>query len=419
MHSKIFFGTAIAMAIFLSACGDTITETTDVVGMKIIEEGDELPECSDDNEGAMAYLTDSASVYYCVGKKWTTLNGENGRDGEDGQDGKKGDTGDKGKKGDTGETGKAGDYCTTKALSDSSGYEILCDGDSVGVVLNGTQGDKGDKGDKGAEGAAGDTCIAEILPDGSGYKVVCGGDSVATVLNGRNGEHGTECTLAEGDNGVDTLKCGSGSNFASTIVYKAMCGGKTYDPTKQFCDERDNQIYRFVTIGTQTWMAQNMNYKTTYSRCYNFDKTNCETDGSLYYVDDSLKVCPSGWHLPDTSEYRILINTAGGESIAGKMLKSSSGWLTTNDKDGSGTDAYGFSIIPAGKFIGSIGGQQNASGKNSKAYLWTRSQGEGEYEHMDHYSLQLSSDSDSAIIVREENEGSQHSCFMSVRCIKD
>ena len=44
-------------ATFLVACGDEVTEVTEVheTGKKIVEEGDELPKCTTDNEGALVY----------------------------------------------------------------------------------------------------------------------------------------------------------------------------------------------------------------------------------------------------------------------------------------------------------------------------------------------------------------------------
>jgi len=100
-----------------------------------------------------------------------------------------------------------------------------------------------------------------------------------------------------------------------------------------FTDGRDGQVYSYVKIGSQTWMAQNLNYETDDSRCYDDDESYCTTYGSLYYWEDALTACPAGWRLPSYEDWDELINTAGGTNIAGKNLR----------KDASNT--YGFSAL--------------------------------------------------------------------------
>lgn len=112
-------------------------------------------------------------------------------------------------------------------------------------------------------------------------------------------------------------------------------------------DERDKKTYKTVTIGTQTWMAENLNYTTADSYCYRNDSSNCSTYGRLYFWTDAMNACPEGWHLPTKAEFETLIDAVGGRSIAGERLKSTSGWFS-GLSNGNGTDAYGFSALPAG-----------------------------------------------------------------------
>ena len=53
-------------------------------------------------------------------------------------------------------------------------------------------------------------------------------------------------------------------------------------PDTVLVDERDGQTYRIVKIGDQTWMAENLNYETENSFCYNDSSEYCETYGRLY-----------------------------------------------------------------------------------------------------------------------------------------
>jgi len=118
---------------------------------------------------------------------------------------------------------------------------------------------------------------------------------------------------------------------------------KNFEKTGYFTDSRDGQKYRVVKIGGKTWMAQNLNYKTGNSWCYGSDNSNCEKYGRLYDWNTAMKACPSGWQLPLDKEWDNLVTASGGD-VAGKTLKSASGW----DNNGNGFDGNGFSALPGG-----------------------------------------------------------------------
>ncbi|WP_295000468.1 FISUMP domain-containing protein, partial [uncultured Fibrobacter sp.] len=101
-------------------------------------------------------------------------------------------------------------------------------------------------------------------------------------------------------------------------------------------DERDGQTYKTVTIGTQTWMAENLNYDTDATNCYDGREDLCTIYGGLYKWGAAMFVCPSGWHLPDTTEWKALLR-----EFSPIQLKSSVGWI-------DGTNESGFSIAPTG-----------------------------------------------------------------------
>jgi uncharacterized protein (TIGR02145 family) len=126
----------------------------------------------------------------------------------------------------------------------------------------------------------------------------------------------------------------------AAAIAGAGCGAGT------LTDNRDGQTYKTVTIGNQTWMAQNLNYKTDSSWCYNDSLSYCKKYGRLYNWNAAKKACPAGWKLPDTADWNRLVTTVGGEKTAGRKLKSKSGWK--KHADYTGTDDFGFSALPDG-----------------------------------------------------------------------
>jgi uncharacterized protein (TIGR02145 family) len=93
-----------------------------------------------------------------------------------------------------------------------------------------------------------------------------------------------------------------------------------------FKDSRDGITYQTVKIGTQVWFAENLNFKTKGSWCYNDSSINCESYGRLYFSLESAKIaCPVGWHIPTKEEFEILVNFLGGAYKAGSMLKKGGG----------------------------------------------------------------------------------------------
>ena len=169
--------------------------------------------------------------------------------------------------------------------------------------------------------------------------------------------------------GSSNVKSGEsdGKGSSGPVALATPCKTETEDNCEygELVDDRDGQTYKTVKIGDQVWMAENLNYETDSSFCYNNNESNCTKYGRLYtwaaavgksesecgygYTCSLLSgnirgVCPEGWHLPSKAEWETLFNAVGGQSTAGRVLKSTSGW----ESNGNGTDAFGFSALPAG-----------------------------------------------------------------------
>jgi uncharacterized protein (TIGR02145 family) len=133
--------------------------------------------------------------------------------------------------------------------------------------------------------------------------------------------------------------------------------------------EYGGKTYKTVKIGTQTWMAENLNYETKSSKCYQNNPDNCVKYGHLYDWETAMKICPKGWRLPNNTDWDKLFRFVDGDigskkpydsPTAGKHLKAASGW----NNNGNGTDDYGFSALPGG--WGNSGGDFDLAGYNGR-----------------------------------------------------
>ncbi|MDR0517541.1 MAG: fibrobacter succinogenes major paralogous domain-containing protein [Fibromonadaceae bacterium] len=212
-----------------------------------------------------------------------------------------------------------------------------------------------------------------------------------------------------------TFSCSSDSN-SNNAGYTGNYGSLTYQ----------GQTYKTVVIGTQTWMAENLNYDVSGSECYDNDPANCVKYGRLYSWDMAMQgICPPAWHLPSNDEWEQLINYVnsykGCIDCAGKYLKAENGWNKKywDGSSGDGTNDFGFSALPGGVgdlndgIFHNIVNTFSAIGGNGS--WWTSSEEEtSEYALSNAYIWQMYSIEDDAM----HYEGSK-SQTLSVRCVKD
>ena len=154
------------------------------------------------------------------------------------------------------------------------------------------------------------------------------------------------------------------------VVTSGCQTGDDTDPDNTIADIEGN-IYPTVTIGTQTWMAENLKTTafndgteiplvtndvvwsglTTPAYCwYDNDRSAYgETYGALYnwYAVNTGKLCPTGWHVPTDEEWTVLTDYLGGELEAADKLKETGSvhWARLN---ATATNETGFTALPNG-----------------------------------------------------------------------
>ena len=168
-----------------------------------------------------------------------------------------------------------------------------------------------------------------------------------------------------------------------------------------FVDNRDGKKYRTVKIGSQTWMAENLNYKAQDSYCYEDKDSSCSKHGRLYKWNAAKNACPSGWHLPSKVEFETLFESVGGTQLASKSLTSRNGWAIR----GNGMDAFGFSALP----VGCRGPNGNYDLEGYGAPFWSST----EYDSDNAYNMYLRYSSAGDIQYGDKGYG------FSVRCVKE
>ncbi|HBX50813.1 MAG: hypothetical protein A2275_14150 [Bacteroidetes bacterium RIFOXYA12_FULL_35_11] len=147
-------------------------------------------------------------------------------------------------------------------------------------------------------------------------------------------------------------------NTTNCCTPSSGCGGFT-----TMTDARDAQVYNIKQIGTQCWMAQNLNHGTYVTGatgqgavgfqkfCYGDNSANCTTYGGLYEWAEMMNgasacngdatctpctppvqgICPAGWHVPSHYEWTLLEKNVGSNPGAFPYDNTTTGLLGTNE----------------------------------------------------------------------------------------
>jgi len=195
----------------------------------------------------------------------------------------------------------------------------------------------------------------------------------------------------------------------------------------------EKNIYSTLRIGTQVWMSENLKTTkyndgteipietdntlwaglTTGAYCWlNNDEANKDIFGALYnwYAVDNGNLCPVGWHVPSESEWDILRDYVGGQTVAGGALKETGTvhWTTPNT---GATNSSGFSALPGMMRRDGAGAFYSVPGLH--AYFWTSDEAgsnpaNGVHKRLNHNSAELYPKDDYGKIAG-----------FSIRCLKD
>jgi uncharacterized protein (TIGR02145 family) len=249
-----------------------------------------------------------------------------------------------------------------------------------------------------------------------------GGGVSSSAMSAEVSSSGTTVPSSSSDSKVEN-KCGNRTEVFDSDLYKCVDDrgvSKIYLKTPV---SYGNESYEAVLIGTQTWLARNLNYEPSIGnfKCYSNNSKNCDTYGLLYdwatamdlsssclnlscsYSLPRKGICPEGWHLPSDADWDALITAVGGSSTAYGYLKATSGWdyshISQNNND-NGTDAYGFSALP--------GGASSFYSTGEYGVWWSASENVANsayYLRIGHYN--------------NVNSSSNKSELYSVRCLQD
>ena len=163
-----------------------------------------------------------------------------------------------------------------------------------------------------------------------------------------------------------------GTGYGNEVSFMTLGIGFNPNLTYGTVNDIDGNTYKTITIGTQTWMAENL--KTTkyrngepinnvkdntawaaltsgaYCWYYNDSIVKKSLYGALYNwyaISDSRNIAPIGWHVPTDAEVATLVTFLGGENVAGGKLKEQGleHWVSPNS---GSTNSSGYSALPGG-----------------------------------------------------------------------
>ena len=378
---------AASLAFLLSACGDDSGNNSEINANDFslqVKSIDELPNCSKNLDGDSSWVVNESAVFVCKDRKWEKR--EKDDEPESSSSAAKKSESSSSKK------GKSSSAVASSNSAKSSGSKEKKSSSALAEKICSSSTAKSNSSVTSGSSSV-SSLSSSVIPSSS--SVTPSSSSVALLSSSV-----ILCLSSSSKDSVGTEQGRSESAEESSSSVKLSSSSVILSEVEGILtDSRDGQTYKTVVIGSQTWMAQNLNYVRAGSYCYMDASFYCAEYGRLYTWNAARTACPSGWHLPSKDEFEMLFSAVGGQSIAGKMLKSTSV---------NGTDAYSFSALLAGlRFNGGY-----FTDMGHYAHFWSST--EYKYDNNNAYNMYLHNSEDNAHLPDYSKD-----LGFSVRCVKD
>lgn len=175
------------------------------------------------------------------------------------------------------------------------------------------------------------------------------------------------------------------------------------------------ETYKTVTIGSRTWMAEDMYDLGTKCRGYSSKKYSIK--GCLFSWEDAMSICPKGWHLPDSADFAEIKSLHfDSQRLASRIWKEEYVTYDGEEKTFYGSDDYGFSAVPVGYTTETGSILNSLEGEGTQALFWTSkkvypsSSGNMRYAFSIHANPRMTGMGFTPL---------SETCGLAVRCIKD
>jgi uncharacterized protein (TIGR02145 family) len=201
------------------------------------------------------------------------------------------------------------------------------------------------------------------------------------------------------------LRHGRKPLLAAAAVIAAVCLSDGAEPagSGMLTDQRNDRVYKTTKVGAKTWMADNINFETGVSWCYDGDSTNCNAYGRLYDWTTAKTVCPSGWRLPTVKEWGVFVKAVNDREVAEKKAMAKK----RSDEDDYTANEFRFpAILGGGRYR--IGGEFRDIGGYS--YWWAGTESANRYAYYSYVNYGY-------VDTVANFDGKEYG--LSVRCLKD